>query len=245
MKPDHWTAPPDRRNFAAALGVGLLIEVAAVALLLPTLNRPQPPAEIKAPVRLTIQVPAPPKPPAPKPPPPQPQPQPKPPPPQPKPPLPPPPKPVPMPLPPPPPVPAPRPRPYPVHRVIHHPPVTPPPRPVPVTPPPPPAPAPPSAGQVDLFRAAIRRAVEQVANSVYPPTGREAGQVSITIDYLNGREISVRLAQSSGFPVLDEAALKAGRIAHYPPPPPAFANHVYSCTIKIIFRPAAPSFDAD
>jgi protein TonB len=252
--PEQWLNPaPDAGRFMLALGAGLLLELCALALMLPFFMKPPPPAQIQAPVRLVISE----APPAPKPPPPVPQPKP----PQPLPPKPvvkPPPVPVAPPLPvPPPPAPLPQPRPA-VHReavrrvVVHRPPPPkplpvqpPPPVPVPAAPPPPPAPAAPSAGQVDLFRDAVRRAVQQVANSVYPATAQESGEVEITITYLNGRVTGVTLAHGSGYPLLDAAALQAGRIADYPPPPPAFLNQVFPWTIKVIFQPAAPNVDSD
>ena len=241
----HWLGQTaDNRNFAYALLAGLALEIAAVVLLLPLVNQPIKPAQTPGPVRLTIAAPPTPKPPAPpvpKPPPPLP-PVAKPPPPLPKPPL-----PMPRTRPP-----TPRPLPRPVARPLRH--LPPPPRPLPVQPPmpavppapaAPPRPAPPSAGQVDLFRDAIRRAVQEVANSVYPQGAQETGTVEITISYLNGRALSVELARSSGFPLLDAAALQAGRIAPYPPPPPAFADHTYPWTITVIFQAAAPSVDSD
>lgn len=234
-------------EFALSLAAGLALVLAVAALLLPLVKKPAPPAQIAAPVRLSIAAPAPkPLPPAPKPPPPAakpPPPAPHPPPPM--------PKPV-IPPPPPRPVPAPRPPPRPAvhHPIVHH---APPPAPRPAVPKPlppqpvspPPAPAPPSAGQVNLFRDAVRRAVQQVANQVYPQTAQESGTVEITIDYLDGRVLGVSLARSSGFPLLDAAALRAGRIAHYPPPPPDFAGRVFPWTIAIIFRAAPQSIGAD
>jgi protein TonB len=227
--PEQWLNPaPDVGRFTLALCAGLLLELCALALLLPFFMKQPPPAQIQAPVRLTISE----APPTPKPPPP-----------------------VPVPVAPPlpiPPPPAPLPRPA-IHRVVvHRPPPPkplpvqpPPPVPVPAAPPPPPAPAAPSAGQVDLFRDAVRRAVQQVANSVYPATAQESGEVEITITYLNGRVTSVTLAHGSGYPLLDAAALQAGHIADYPPPPPAFLNQVFPWTIEVIFQPAAPSVDSD
>jgi protein TonB len=240
---------PDRRNFALALAAGLALELTVLALLLPFVRPAPPPAQTQARVRLTIEAP-----PAPKPPPPLPQPKPQPV--QATPPLPKPPPPLPQtpPLPiPPPPVPLPRPRTVPHHEMHHlRPPVvapTPPtatPTPVPAAPAPPPvASAVPSAGQVDLFRDAVRRAVQQVANSVYPQGAQQGGAVGITITYLNGRVLGVTLAHSSGFPLLDAAALEAGRVALYPAPPAAFANHVFPWTIRVIFQAAAPSVDSD
>lgn len=149
--PETWLATPqDGRRFMAAIGIGLLVELAALALVLPVLSQPQPPARQQAVVKISIQAapqPAKPPPPAPKPPTPQP--------------------PQPQPVAPPKPVPPPAPRPAP-HHVAHHsapPRPVPPPKaappvpqtqpapPVPQTPPAPPAP---SQGEMDQFRAAIR-----------------------------------------------------------------------------------------
>jgi len=228
--------PSDGKNFALALAAGLGLELAALALLLPFVTKQAPPAQVQAPVKLTIAAAPPPQ----KPPPPPPKP----------------PQPVPKPPPPvtPPPRPTPVSHPRPVPRpIVHHlpPPVlTPhpvvqPPPPVQAAPPPPPAPAPPSAGEQDLFREALRRAVQLVANQVYPPSGQASGEVEIAIIYLNGHATSVTLARSSGFPVLDAAAVRAGQIANYPPPPEAFANRVYSCTLIVTFQPAPPTTDGD
>ena len=240
---EAWYAPDsDGKHFALALAAALGLELAALALLVPLMTKHTPPAQVQAPVRLTIAAP---KPPAPQPKPPPvtpPQPVPKPPP--------------PVTPPPPRPAPAPKPRPVPhpvVHHVVHHVappvaaphPVAKPLPPVPAAPPPPPAPAPPSAGQVDLFREAVRRAVQMVANQVYPATTQESGTVIITIDYLNGRAVNVTLTRSSGFPLLDKAALRAGWIANYPPPPPAFANRSFPWSIAVIFQAAPPSLDGD
>ena len=225
----------DGRNFVWALAAGLGLELAALALLLPFLAKPVPPAQVQAPVKLTIDA----APHAPKPP--QPAPKPKQPPPIQKTPT----------LPKPPPVPVARPHPVPRPAVHHVIPPSPTPKPLPdlrppvQAAPPPPAPAPPSAGQVDLFRDAVRRAVQEVANTVYPQSTQESGTVEITINYLNGRATSVALTRSSGFPLLDAAALQAGRIAPYPPPPPAFADHVFPWTVSVIFQAAPPSINGD
>jgi protein TonB len=241
----RWLGPrADNRNFAYALLAGLALEIAALFVLLPLVNQPPKPAQTPGPLRLTIAAPPAPKPPAP---------------PVPKPPLPLPPvskPPPPLPKPPPPmpqtPLPVPRPVSRPVMHQLRHAPS--PPRPLPVQPPTPvippapaapPQPAPPSAGQVDLFRDAVRRAVQEVANSVYPQGAQESGTVEITISYLNGHALSVTLARSSGFPMLDAAALQAGRIAPYPAPPPAFANHIFPWTVTVIFQAPAPSVDSD
>jgi len=255
MRSDMWMNPrTDGRRFAAALGIGVLLELGGLALLLPAISHKETPATVAAPVKISIVAPAP----APKPPPPPvPQPMPKPvtPPPPPKP-VTPPPPPLPMapPLPPPPP-----------HAVVHHvvrhvaPPRPPTPRPptpqppqatppVAQTPPPPPAPPAPSGGQVDAFSAAIKRALQAHANEVYPQAAqmaRESGAPQLTFTYLNGIVTDITLTGSSGYPLLDEAALRDARIAAYPPPPHGFEGRTYHITVTVNFQMAAPDVDGD
>ncbi len=242
----QWLNPPaDGRRFMIALGAGLLLEMAALLLLLPIVTHQAPPADKPSIIKLSIVVPAPaPKPPAP-------------------------PKPVPVPpkpvAPPPPPLPVAKPLPIPpppprpsVHHVVRHyirpKPVTPPPvveppvQQTPPAPPPPAAPQAPTGGEVDAFRAAMKRAVQAVVNQVYPAAAQmahETGVLYITFTYLNGVVTDISLAQSSGFPLLDQAGLQAARIAQYPPPPPGFAGRTYSVTVSVIFQLAAPSVDSD
>ena len=175
MSSDFWIKPEaDGRRFAAALGIGLLLELGALGLLLPAMSHQETPATTPSPVKLSIIAPAP----APKPPPPTPAP-PKPVPPKPVTP-PPPPVPTPPPLPMAPPMPPPPPRPA-EHHITRHfvaarPKYTPPPTPQPPqpqqpvaqTPPPPPVPPAPTGGEVDAFSAAIKRALQAHANQVYP-----------------------------------------------------------------------------
>lgn len=240
-----WADPgQDNRRFLTALGIGLLLEVAAVFLVLPALMQQEPPPAIqKSVIKISVQAPAP-KPPTPKPPPPKPVVPPKPVP------LPPPPKPVPLPTPKPPP---PRPVQHVEHHIVPPRPVAPPPpkpvaQPVPPTPPVPALPPAPSLGQVDAFRVAMRGAVQAVANEVYPQAAQmaqESGTPEVSFIYRNGVVTDITLAQSSGYPLLDDAALRAARIAHYPPPPPGFAGRTYTVTVAVIFQMAAPSMDAD
>ena len=246
---EGWANPAcANRQFMLAVGVGLLLELAVIGLLSPMFLE-HPPAKVQSSVvKVSItQPPAPkPPPPAPKPPPPKPVVPPKP--------VPPPPKPVPTPvLPKPPPVP-----PRPVRHVVeHH--VPPPPRPAPprpVQPPPKPVvpvapalPPAPSQGKMDAFRTAMRDAVQSVANQVYPEAAQmahEIGAPEVTFIYQNGVVTDIVLAHSSGFPLLDEAAMRAARIAHYPPPPSGFVGRTYKVTIAVIFQMVATSdFDSD
>ncbi|HQT47331.1 MAG TPA: energy transducer TonB [Acidocella sp.] len=218
-----------------------MLEIGALLLFMPLMAQHENPAATPSPIKLSIIAPAPTPPPPtpPKPTPPTPV-------------TPPTPTPVapPQPMPPPPP-----PRPAIHHQLVHH---MPPPRPVPqpvvqqpptpAPPPPPAAPAAPTGGQVDAFRAAIKSAVQSVANQVYPQAAQmahESGMPEVTFTYLNGTVTNIAISRSSGYPLLDEAAMQAVRIAPYPAPPAAFANHTYSWTVAVIFRLAAPSIEAD
>ncbi len=250
MSTDDWLKPEaDGRRFAVAIGIGLLLELGALGLLLPSMTHEETPATTPAPVKLSIVAPAPaPTPPPPTPPKPTPVP--------PKPVTPPPPPPLPMapPMPPPPPTPV-------AHHVTRHfvaprPKYTPPPTPVPPqpqqpvaqTPPPPAAPPAPSGGQVDAFSAAIKRALQAHANQVYPQAAQmshETGEPQLTFTYYNGAVTGITLTRSSGFPLLDAAALEDARIAAYPPPPAGFQGRTYHITVTVTFQMAAPEIDAD
>lgn len=251
----EWGGEPHQNHrFLLALAAGLILEIVALALLLPTFQPKPPPARQPSVVKITIQAPPPP---VPKPPPPTtkpPPPRPVTPPPPPKPASPPPPKPVPAPsLPKPPPVPMP---PKPEHHakrprvVAPHP--QPPPKPQHVAPPTPPAPAlppAPSLGQVDAFRLAMRNAVQAVAEQVYPQAAQmahEMGVPEVTFTYRNGAVTDIALARSSGFPLLDRAAMRAARIAHYPLPPSGFGGRIYQVTVAVEFEmTAASNLDGD
>jgi len=235
----NWTNPsPDGKRFAAAMGIGLVLELTAVLALVTVVAHQPPPSDTPTVVKLSILAPAPaPKPPAPKP---------KPVPPPPKPVPPPPPLPVtpPVPLPPPPPVPRPaqhvfrhyiKPR-------IHTPPpvIQPPITPTPPAPTPPAAPPAPNAGELDRFRAAMQRAVSAAAKQMYPAAAEmahETGQPEVSFTYLNGVISNVSLAQSCGFPLLDAAALQVVRNTTYPPPPADFVNHVFTTEVIVQFQP--------
>ncbi len=233
-----WASPePDGKNFLAALVLGLLLELGTFFVLLPLFTPQPPPAQVQAPVKLTIVAP-----PAPKPPPP---------------PKPIPPKPVipPTPIIPPKPLPPPPPRPVAQH-IIHHAvpprPTPPPPPPQPVQPPPPPptppAPAAPSLGQVDLFRLAMKAAVQAVANQVYPQgaqAANEAGTPTVSFTYVDGMVSNVTLLHSCGYPMLDAAAEQAVRIAHYPAEPSNFHGQSVPVTVSVIFALGAPDVGSD
>ncbi len=245
MSAQTWLNPPaDGRRFLVAILLGIAIEAGALLAVLPMMVHRETPSDTASPVKLSIISPAPaPKPPAP----PKPTPVP--------------PKPVappPPPLPMAPPMPPPPPVARPAQHVIRHyvkprvqtpPPVVPPPvAQTPPTPPPPAAPAAPTGGQLDVFQADMKRAVQSVVDQVYPQAAQmahETGTPSVTFTYFNGRVTNIALGQSSGFPLLDRAALQAARIAPYPAPPPGFAGRTYEVTVSVIFELAAPSVDGD
>jgi protein TonB len=225
-------------RFFIAILAGLVIEIAAIGSVLTFTHQQPPPTDHPTIVKLSVIAPAPPAPPAPKPPPPKPV-------------TPPPPQPVapPVPVPPPPPRPA-------EHHIARH--VPPPPKPLPVTPPvdqtppptpsppPPPAPAAPSAGELDLFRAAMRAAVRRAA--VTPEAAQmahEAGVTRVGFTFLDGTVSNVLVVASSGFPLLDDAAMQAVREARYPPVPPDIRGQAESVQVDVIFRQVATDVDSD
>ncbi len=227
-----WMNPDSgNRSFATAMGVGLLLELAALGVLLPVMAHKETPALTPSVVKLSVVQPKP-TPPPPLPTPPKPVVQP-----------------VVKPLPPPPPKPA-------VHHIVRHIPIPkplpPPPKavqppPVP-TPPQPVVPPAPSAGAVDAFSAAIKAALQAHASEVYPQAAQmahEMGSPQLTFTYLNGAVSNIALTRSSGFPLLDSAALKDARVAQYPAPPHGFTGRTYQITVTVDFRLAAVSIYAD
>jgi protein TonB len=139
------------------------------------------------------------------------------------------------------------------HHLRHDvkPPPPPPPAPPVVSPPTPPvapAIAAPTGGQVDQFAAAIKAALQAHADQLYPQSAQmahETGAPLLTFTYENGAVTNIALARSSGFPLLDDAALQDARIATYPPPPPGFTGRRYQITVSVDFILAAPSVDGD
>ncbi|HQT64837.1 MAG TPA: energy transducer TonB [Acidocella sp.] len=241
MRSDFWVSTEtNNRRFLIAIGLGLLLEIGAVSSVLVFEHMQPPPSDKPTVIKLSITAPAPP---APKPPPPPPVVPPKP--------VPPPPVPVtpPIPMPPPPPVPH--------HTVTHKPP---PPKhvdtPPPVTPPPvdqpPPAPTPPqappapSAGELDLFRAAMRTAVRQAARTPSSAAmAHEFGIARVSFNFQDGAVSNIAVVTSSGYPLLDQAAMQAVRDAHYPPVPPDMVGHADSVQVDVIFRPVDTAVDSD
>ncbi|WP_146992677.1 energy transducer TonB [Bradyrhizobium macuxiense] len=95
----------------------------------------------------------------------------------------------------------------------------------------------PSAAAMSSFQGQLRRAVESAL--IYPTSARASGQhgrARVTFDYLDGRVSAVSLAQSSGSPVLDQAAIATVRSAHYPLPPPEMSHRTLHLGIFVEFK---------
>ena len=93
----------------------------------------------------------------------------------------------------------------------------------------------------------MRRAVQEVVNSVYPQAAQmanETGTVYVTFTYTDGVVTNIQIAQSSGYPLLDKAALEAARIAQYPLPPAGLAQD-YSVNVPVEFQLAATDVSGD
>jgi protein TonB len=119
---------------------------------------------------------------------------------------------------------------------------------VPQTPPAPPLPPTPSLGEVDAFRVAMHDAVQAVANEVYPQSAQmahETGGPIVSFVFLDGAVSDVTLVQSSGYPLLDQAAMQAVRIAQYPAEPADFRGQPHTVTVEVDFRLAASNPDSE
>jgi protein TonB len=123
--------------------------------------------------------------------------------------------------------------------------------PTPPTPAPPPAPtAPPqpSAGEIDLFQAQMAEAVQRAATQDYPAAAQmahENGEVEVSFVFEDGAVSNVTVIQSSGFPMLDDAATQAVRDARYPQQPPDFAGQPHQVRVSVRFHTAAADVDGD
>jgi periplasmic protein TonB len=211
--------PFSQDRLPTAVGIAVLLECLLVVSIIWWLVYAHriTPAAIHAPMRLSLVTlpPAPPKPTPPKPVPPKPEPKPKPPPPK------------------------------PVHH-IHHPKPVPKPKPVPTPvvkktpPPPPPQPVETVAASLDemaQFEAEVNAAVQAAVR--YPPAARmlhRQGRARVAFDYLDGTVSNVLLAESSGFPMLDQAALATVRSARYPPPLAKLRGQRLHMTVWVRFR---------
>ena len=146
----------------------------------------------------------------------------------------------------------PEPKPKPEHRVVHHERVKqevqqqkpevqkPEPAPVPSALPPrpaPPNPAPPSPPDItSTFREEVAAAVQSAMR--YPYAARMAhieGKTQVAFDYLDGTASNPAVAVSSGYDMLDKAAIAAVESAYYPPAPRNLAGRRLRILIWVRF----------
>lgn len=161
------------------------------------------------------------------------------------------------------------PHPAPVHHVVHHPSppvaktVIPEPAPEPLamapvapdTVPAPPQTAPvrpvqkPSPPSVDpdiqaRFEDQVRGAVQAAMR--YPYAARMAhisGRTQVSFEYRDGRVSNIKIAVSSGYGMLDSAALQAVSAAAYPPPPKIMADKSLPFKVWVRFFLTGPTAD--
>jgi protein TonB len=89
---------------------------------------------------------------------------------------------------------------------------------------------------LNLFQAQARAAVQAALR--YPGVARVrrlVGQSRIAFTYRDGHASSAHVVGSSGFDILDQAALAALQDAALPPPPPELAGHSVDMTITVLF----------
>ena len=78
----------------------------------------------------------------------------------------------------------------------------------------------PAASVSDAFKGSVRAAVQSaVAYPLAAKLAHVAGKTKVSFDFLDGKVSNLSIVTSSGFVMLDEAALKAVEAASYPAPP--------------------------
>ena len=96
-----------------------------------------------------------------------------------------------------------------------------------------------AADQQSVFQARVRDAVQAAVH--YPAAARMmglTGRARVQLDYQNGVVDDPSLAQSSGTPMLDHAAITAAEAAHYPAPPPELAGRFMRFLVWVEFTSA-------
>lgn len=96
-----------------------------------------------------------------------------------------------------------------------------------------------AADQEAVLEARVRDAVQAAVH--YPAAARMmglTGRARVRLDYQNGVVDDPSLAQSSGAPMLDRAAISAAQAANYPPAPPDLAGRLLRFLVWVEFRSA-------
>lgn len=95
-----------------------------------------------------------------------------------------------------------------------------------------------SADQEASLEARIHDAVQAAVH--YPAAARMmgvTGRARVRFDYRSGAVANPTLAQSSGTPMLDKAALAAARSAHYPQAPAPIEGRLLRLLVWVEFQP--------
>jgi protein TonB len=99
-----------------------------------------------------------------------------------------------------------------------------------------PPPAPPDGAAIAALEQRISRAVNNA--KYYPAMARQThreGRVAISFNYRDGTVADIALQQSSQSPMLDNAAIAAVRLAHYPSPPADLNGYRLRLTVWVQF----------
>jgi protein TonB len=94
----------------------------------------------------------------------------------------------------------------------------------------------------------MAEAVQRAATQDYPEAAQmahENGEVGVSFLFEDGAVSDVAVIQSSGFPMLDAAAMQAVRDAHYPQQPADFAGQPHAVRVAVRFHTAAAEVDGD
>ena len=89
------------------------------------------------------------------------------------------------------------------------------------------------------FEGRLLQAVQAEARRSYPAAARlmgSTGQAAVAFEYRDGSVRVTGLAQSSGFPMLDRAAMAAVQNASYPPPPAELAGRMLAKIVHVKFE---------
>jgi protein TonB len=87
------------------------------------------------------------------------------------------------------------------------------------------------------YQGQVRQAVQRT--TVYPMGARashQTGRAQVAFTLQGDKAGEPTLVQSSGFPILDRAALAAVRDARYPPPPPTLAGREMRFLVWVEFQ---------
>jgi protein TonB len=96
-----------------------------------------------------------------------------------------------------------------------------------------------TADAVASFHGQVRQAVQTAVDSHYPAAARmlrQQGQTEVSFDYQDGVVTDIQVVQSSGFALLDNAAVATVRDARYPTPPPSLLHQQLNFAVWVKFR---------